>query len=66
MCLIKFWKEKAKKIGYIEIGLIKLSCIAFGLMLASWIPALARVNGFWYLLIMLLAAIEPLFKVYKR
>ena len=66
MGLVNFWKEKAKKIGYIEIGLIKLSCIAFGLMLASWIPALARVNGFWYLLIVVLAAIEPLFKVFKK
>ena len=66
MSLVSFWTEKAKKIGYIEIGFIKLSCIAFGLMLASWIPALARVNGFWYLLIALLAAIEPIFKVFKR
>jgi len=66
MSLVNFWKEKAKKIGYIEIGWIKLSCIAFGLMLASWIPALTRVNGFWYLLIALLAAIEPVFKVYKK
>jgi len=52
MGLVNFWKEKAKekakRIGYIEIGLIKLSCIAFGLMLASWIPALARVNGLVY------------------
>ena len=66
MSLINFWKEKAKKIGYVEIGWIKLSCMAFGLMLASWIPALTRVNGFWYLLIVVLAAIEPLCKVYKR
>ena len=66
MNLVKFWKEKAKKIGYVEIGLIKLSCIAFGLMLAAWIPALTRVNGGWYLLIFLVAAIEPLFKVFKK
>ena len=66
MSLVNFWKEKAKKIGYIEIGFVKLSCIAFGLMLASWIPALIRVNGFWYLLIALLAAIEPVVKMFKR
>ena len=66
MGLMNFWKEKAKKIGYIEIGLIKLSCIAFGLMLAAWIPALTRINGAWYLLIAVLAAIEPIFKVYKK
>lgn len=66
MGIVNFWKEKAKKIGYIEISLIKLSCIALGLMLASWIPALARVNGFWYLLIAVLAAIEPVSKVFKK
>ena len=66
MSLVNFWKEKVKKIGYVEIGFIKLSCIALGLMLASWIPALTRVNGGWYLLIFLLAAIEPLAKVFKR
>ena len=66
MGLVNFWKEKAKKIGYVEISLIKLSCIAFGLMLAAWIPALTRVNGGWYLLIFILAAIEPLFKVFKK
>ena len=66
MSLVNFWKEKAKRIGYIEIGWIKLSCIAFGLMLASWIPALTRVNGFWYLLIALLAAIEPVVKMFKK
>jgi len=66
MSLVNFWKEKAKKVGYLEIGWIKLSCIAFGLMLASWIPALTRVNGVWYLLIALLAAIEPVFKMFKK
>lgn len=66
MGLVNFWKEKAKRLGYIEIGLIKLSCIAFGLMLAAWIPALTRINGGWWLLIALLAAIEPLITVYKK
>ena len=66
MGLVNFWKEKAKKIGYVEISLIKLSSMAFGLMLAAWIPALTRVNGGWYLLIFILAAIEPVFKVFKK
>ncbi len=66
MSLVNFWKEKAKKIGYVEISLIKLSSMAFGLMLAAWIPALTGVNGFWYLLIALLAAIEPLVKMFKK
>lgn len=35
MSLVNFWKEKAKKIGYVEISLIKLSSMAFGLMLAA-------------------------------
>ncbi len=66
MGLVNFSKENAKKMGYMEIGFIKLSCMAFGLMLAAWIPALTRVNGGWYLLIVVLAAIEPVFKVFKK
>jgi hypothetical protein len=53
-------------LDWIDMSLIKFSSIAFGLLLASLLPALADVHFLWYLLIMLLFAVKPVYKVIVR
>ena len=67
MSLSNFWKEKFwGKASFTDYILIKLSCIACGLMLMAWIPALNKVNGWWYFIAFLLLAIKPLYMVFKK
>ena len=67
MSLSNFWKEKFwGKASFTDYILIKLSCISFGLMLMAWIPALNKVNGWWYFIAFLLLAIKPLYMVFKK
>ena len=57
----KKWANKTiKKFDLWDIGLIKLSTAAFILMIAVlWTPLLS-LDWYWYLVIMLVAAIRPL------
>ena len=67
MSLTNFWKEKVwEKLSFTDYILIKLSCIAFGLILIAWIPALNKIEGWWYFIAFLLLAIKPLYTVFKK
>ncbi len=55
---------KIKKLSWKDIGLIKLSVMAFALMIASIWPSIVNVDWYWYLVLMLLAGIIPIKKFY--
>lgn len=55
---------KIKKLDWKDIGLIKLSVMAFALLIAKFWPPLLSADWYWYFLIMLLAGIIPIKKFY--
>lgn len=65
MGLNTFYNSKIKKMNWIDIGLIKLSAMAFALMVAKlWTPLLS-LEWFWYTIIFVIAAIKPVIKTFK-
>jgi hypothetical protein len=65
MCIAKWYKNLIKKMEWCDIGLIKLSAMAFALMVAKLWDPLLSLDWYWYGLIFLLAAIKPLAKALK-
>lgn len=67
MSLSNFWKEKVwKKLSFADYILIKLSCVAFGVVLAALIPTLIEINVWWIIAVALLLAIKPLYTVWIK
>jgi len=60
----KTWTEtKLRKLDWIDLGLIKLSCLVFGILLAVLIPALTTIKTWLLVVVVVLLAIKPLLKV---
>ncbi len=66
MNLKSFFEAKARKLDWIDIGLIKWSCIAFGIILAMLIPVLLEISIWWFVAISLLLAIRPFHRAYIK
>jgi len=64
---LKTWGDsKVKKISWGDIKLIKLSTAAFVLLIAKLWKPLLSLDWYWYALIAVLAAIKPVYKVFKK
>ena len=50
----------------IDIGLLKISAMFFGIFLAALIPALANINPGLLLFIVLVFAIKPMYVFFKK
>lgn len=65
MSLNSFYSSKIKKMNWCDMGFVKLSAMAFALMVAKlWVPLLA-LEWYWYGLIFVIAAIKPLAKAFS-
>ena len=62
----KKWADaKAKKLGWADMALVKISAFFFALMLARlWAPLLS-LDWQWYALICVLAGIKPAYDVFR-
>ena len=60
MCFKKIWEKFHSKADMWDYGLTKWSCVAFGVFLAALIPALLKLNMWWWLVIALVLALKPL------
>ncbi len=61
------WTDsKIKKLGWADMALVKLSCIAIGVLLAALIPSLIEINIWWIVAVAILLAIKPAYKVFKK
>jgi uncharacterized membrane protein YdbT with pleckstrin-like domain len=61
------WADsKVKKLNWADVALVKLSCIAFGIMLAALIPSLIEINIWWIVAVVILLAIKPTYKAYRK
>lgn len=66
MNLTKWYNLRIKRLNFWDIQLVEISAAAFILMIAKlWEPILS-LNWYWYGIIMILFALKPLIKVYKK
>ena len=66
MNFFKWLDSKVKKLNWYDISLIKLSSIAFVLLLAKYWPVLVSFEWYWYMLLFIAAAIPPMMKFYGK
>ena len=67
MSLSNFWKEKFwKRASFADYILVKLSCVAFGIMLATLIPSLIEINVWWIIAAVILLGIRPTYTAFKK
>ncbi len=63
MCDFKNWDKKVKKLNIFDIGLIKLSVLAFTLFLLAILPKLNEflmsIHWGWYLAIAIIVSYKP-------
>lgn len=66
MSLMNWSSKKIKRLDVFDMALIKIAVIGFTLMIAKiWNPIL-KFEWYWYLLIFVLAAIVPYYKILKK
>jgi len=61
------WTDsKIKKLSWVDVALVKLSCVAFGVMLVALIPSLVEINVWWIIAVAILLAIKPAYKIFGK
>lgn len=66
-CLFKSCSEKfIQKASVLDIGLLKISCVVFGIFLASLFPPLIEFNPWLLLIIALILVIKPVLTIFKK
>ena len=65
MCF-KFLNKKMKKLKWYDMGFVKLSVVAFTLMVVKLWPDLLYLEWYYYLIIFILLAIVPIMDFYKK
>jgi hypothetical protein len=66
MCFSKWINSKLKKMSYVDIALVKLSSIAFGVLLAALFPVIAGIDPWWIAALVAVLAVKPLYKALKK
>jgi hypothetical protein len=66
MNFIDFLNAKTKKMDWLDIGLVKFSCIVFGILLAVLIPRLLEINVWLLIILALLFGIRPIYRAYFK
>ena len=66
MKFVDWANSRIKKLKVIDVQFIKLSSMAFALMVAKlWTPLLS-LEWYWYAVFFILLAIVPFYKVFKK
>jgi len=61
------WANKTvDRLDWIDIALVKFSCIALGVLLAALIPELIEINPWWILAVVVILAIRPYYRAYVK
>ncbi len=66
MSFKSFLNKKVQKMDWLDIGLVKWSCIALGALLATLIPTLAEINIWWFIILIVVLGIRPFYRVYFK
>jgi hypothetical protein len=65
MCF-KLMNEKIKKFKWWHMSFVKLSVLAFALMIAKLWSGILTLDWYWYLIIGIILAIVPAYKLFKK
>lgn len=61
------WADsKVKKLSWVDVVLVELSCIAFGVMLATLIPKLIEIDIWWIVAAVIILGIKPAYTAFKK
>ena len=63
---MEFIKSKVKQLDWVDIGLIKWSCIAFGILIAMLFPEILSINIWLIVAIIIVLALRPTYRVYIK
>ncbi len=66
MSFTSFFDSKVQKMDWLDIGLVKWSCIAFGIIIAMLIPALTEISIWWFVAAVVILGARPFYKVYLK
>lgn len=66
MILTTWVNSKVMNLDWSDISLVKISVVGFTLMIAKLWEPLLSLNWYWYALAFVLAAIIPIFKMFKK
>ncbi len=66
MSLSSFLDSKIKKMDWLDIGLVKWSCVAFGVLLVILFPRLSEINVWLVVVIVVILALRPFYRVYLK
>jgi len=66
MSFINWANSIVKKFTIIDVFLIELSSLAFGILLVALIPSLMEINIWWIITVIILLAIKPLYTSLKK
>ncbi len=61
-----FLDSKVQKMDWLDVGLVKWSCIAFGIMIATLIPAITEISVWWFVAVFIIFAIRPFYRAYLK
>ncbi len=58
--------SKVKKMDWLDLALVKFSCIAFGVLLVIMLPEILYKSPWFILFIILLLAVRPSYRIYIK
>jgi hypothetical protein len=63
---MKMWDNFLKRAEPIDVGLVKLSALVFGIFLAALFPTLVGINPLVWLILGIILAIKPIYLALKK
>jgi hypothetical protein len=66
MSFKSFMDSKVKNMDWMDIALIKWSCIAFGVLLVIIFPELIYIDIYWVIAVVLILGIRPIYRAYFK
>lgn len=66
MYLIDYWNEKVRKINIIDLKFIQATCIFFGLIIASLVPAVLDIYVWWFATLAILCLVRPFYTMFIK
>ncbi len=66
MNIPSFLDSKIKKMDWLDISLVKWSCVAFGVLLVILFPDLLEINAWLVVAVVVILALRPFYRVYLK
>jgi hypothetical protein len=66
MSIFSWANSRIKKLNWLDLGCIKLTCIVVGVLLAVLIPSLIKVDVWLLVAVAVILALKPALKVFKN